>query len=353
MGAGASSIAIIGAGVAGLVTALELGARGRETVVYAPSAMPETSRTEPTRSTGSPASRDPIPASFVAPALFTPYPLPDEPLFRRATEYSLQVLTRLSHQHPESGVSLSALHEYLAHPEAERGWLSDLLRTTPIRPLPPGMVQATATTRPHIDMRTYMPWLASRARAEGVRFVDARIDRFTEVFARGHRVVVNCTGLGAARLTHDPLIKPMHGQLLHVPNDIGLTHSVHDDASGDRVRYVFAFRDRLVLGGSFIAGRDDDATDQPTIGGIIDRCRSLLNLDGFPRWNDLARGGEIRRTAARRPTRGPDGVWEQLRLDREDHAGGVVVHHYGHGRAGASLSWGTAREAAEMAIGAQ
>jgi D-amino-acid oxidase len=44
-------------------------------------------------------------------------------------------------------------------------------------------------------------------------------------------------------------------------------------------------------------------------------------------------------------------VSEDIRLEIE-HAGDgrAIVHNYGHGRSGVSLAWGTAEEAADMAL---
>ncbi len=329
---GDRAIAIIGSGVAGLTTALELCARGRAVAIYAD-------------------RRGRTPASHVAPALFTPYSGPDEARFRRRTEAALTALTRISREHGDSGVRLGELREYHYASQPRRAWLDDLLHTREIA-APSPCVEATISTRPHIDMLRYIPWLEARARAAGVVFIDRRIASFDELFAIGHRTIINCAGLGARELTGDPLLKPMHGQVVHVPNDIGLTYSLHDDAPGGLVAYIFVFGDRLVLGGTFDPGRDDDRTDPAAIEGIVARCRNLLKMDGHGAWEGLARG-RTRELAAARPARGPGGEFEHVRVEREDAGGGrVIVHHYGHGRAGASLSWGTAGEAAGLAIGA-
>ncbi|MBL8763829.1 MAG: FAD-dependent oxidoreductase [Phycisphaerae bacterium] len=324
------AIAVLGSGVAGLTTALTLSERGRRAVVY----------TDPV---GSP------PASGVAPALFTPYQGPDSVRFRARTEVSLTRLRALARSHPiDSGVRFGKLREYFYKPHVTHPWLEEMLGTRRIAPVPAPCVDATEDTRPHVDMLVYLPWLESEVARAGVRFVERRVRSFEEVFGLGHKKIVNCAGLGARLLTDDPLLKPMHGQVLHVPNDIGLTYSLHDDAPGGRVAYVFVFRDRLVLGGTFESGRTDARTDPAELDAIVERCRGLLRLDGFPRWDDLARA-RGREMAAARPTRGPGDVHEQTRVELEPRENGrAIVHNYGHGRTGVTLSWGTATEVADM-----
>ncbi|HZW06065.1 MAG TPA: FAD-dependent oxidoreductase [Phycisphaerales bacterium] len=357
MSASAGDIAVIGSGVAGLTAAIELATRlsGR-----------------PGRAINSPritvyADRvSAPPASFIAPALFTPYAGPDEERFRRWTERSFATLARIAAEDPSSGVRMAELREYFYKRPVRRAWLDELLATRPLQyPPSPPLVEATTSVRPHIDMLRYMPWLESRAAAMGVRFEQRSFVAIDEVFALGYSAAVNCAGVGAGRLADDPLVKPMHGQVLHLRNDIGLTYSLHDDAGGPegQVAYIFVFEDRLVLGGTFDAGRDDHATDRPALDALLERCRNLLRMDGFPRWAELGRGRagtggreELRALAGVRPTRGPGGVgragaYEHTRVERESVAGGVVVHCYGHGRSGATLSWGSAAEVADLLLG--
>lgn len=326
-------VAVVGAGVVGLTTALELRSRGATVRVYADES-------------GAP------PASRIAPALFTPYPGPDEDHFRSRTERSYAALADIAREHgDESGVHMGTLHEYQYSSSIEtRGWLDRLMNTRPILPLPAGLRHATSSLRPHMDMRRYLPWLEHRAVASGVTFVRGHVSSFMEVVDGHTAAVVNCAGLGSRSLAGDRQMKPMHGQVIHVANDIGLDRSIHDDAPGGMVAYIFVFGDRLVLGGTFDADREDHTIDPSAIEAILDRCRGLLRLDGHPRWNDLARGAKAC-LAGVRPTRGPDGAFEHIRVEREETTpGAAVIHNYGHGRAGVSLSWGTAAEAASLAL---
>lgn len=322
---------MIGSGVSGLTSALALSSRGARVTVYAdPAARPR--------------------ASDAAPALFTPYPGSDPSRFRRWTERSFDRFTRLARESgPESGVRLGRLRRYFASPPPIEPWLDALLGARPIRPVPPPFAHADEIACPHVDMRRYLPWLVARARAAGVGFVDRLVATFDDLFALGHRVIVNAAGLGARPLARDPLLRPMHGQVLHVPNDIGLSYSLHDDAH-PLVAYIFRFGDRLVLGGTFEGGREDATADRPSLDAIVERCRTLLRLDGHPRWAELARR-ELGDAAGARPARGMGDIFEDARVERTDLPGGrAIVHNYGHGRSGVTFSWACAKDAADLAM---
>ncbi|MCB9846386.1 MAG: FAD-dependent oxidoreductase [Phycisphaeraceae bacterium] len=326
------NIAVVGSGVVGLTTAIVLRDRGAGVTVYADrNACP--------------------PASLAAPAAFTPYPAGDEDVFRRRTEQSMEAFSRIAREAgSQRGVVIGELREYSHAPHESRPWLDRLLQTRAIEPAPAPCVGANITIRPMIDMTRYMPWLLEEARSRGVGMDVGRIETLHDLFARGHEVVVNCAGFWARDLADDPLVKPMHGQVVHVPNDIGLDYSLHDDAPDGLVAYIFAFGGRLVLGGTFEGGREDHGTDRGTLDAVIGRCRDLLRIDGHPRWRDLGRT-EIRALSGIRATRGAPGVFDLPRVEREDRgAGRMVVHNYGHGRSGVTFSWATGAEAADLAL---
>jgi D-amino-acid oxidase len=210
--------------------------------------------------------------------------------------------------------------------------------------------QVLDTRRPIIDMVRYLPWLRDRVLASGGRLECRRVERLDGPFRKEFRAVVLCAGTGSAALAGDPMVRPMHGQVVHVPNDIDLDHSVHDDGIDGSTTYVFRFRDRLVLGGTFQEGRTAVGTDPASLQDILRRARELLRLDGHPRWSELGSSVLLARGAAR-PARGRAGTYEDLRLELDpDLSSGRLVHHYGHGRQGVTLSWATAAEAARLTL---
>lgn len=323
-----NTAAVVGAGVVGLTAAVRLLERGLRVTIFAERRTPGTT-------------------SNVAPAMFTPYK-GDDPVRSRAwVGESLRVYEELARTwRRESGVRIDVLREYFYNRPGAPAW-AGLIAETPVTPTPAGFAAVHDTVRPHIDTTRYLHFLEARVKELGGEIVNRRVARLADLHAEGFGAVVNCAGLGARELAGDSRVRAMRGQILHTKNEIGVTRSLHDDAPGGVVTYVFLYDDHLALGSTFEVDVEEERTEDAAIEAIVQRCRELLRVDGHPRWNELG-GGRLRRLAGLRPTREGEGTLEAVRLEVERTPSGVVIHNYGHGRSGVTLCWGCAAEVAGL-----
>ncbi|WDZ83344.1 FAD-dependent oxidoreductase [Micromonospora cathayae] len=188
---------------------------------------------------------------------------------------------------------------------------------------------------PLAEMTTYLDWLRQRVVDGGGQVTHRRVDRLDDLFAEAP-VVVNAAGLAAGALCGDPTVLPIRGQIVLVANP-GLDESVRDEEHPDGTAYVHPRSRDVVLGGSYQPGRADLDPDPELRAGILRRCLALVP--------ELAVAPVLGERIGLRPGRegGP-------RVEAENRPGGRLVHAYGHGGAGMTLSWGCADEVCALAL---
>jgi D-amino-acid oxidase len=322
------TVLVLGAGVSGLTCALALAGRGRRVRVVAERRTPRTT-------------------SDRSAAAFTPFRLEGDPRFEAWTREAYRAFAVLAREHPTSGVRMALLRELVVEGDVRDPWWSGLVEGYERIPAPPAGYRAGYAARmPLIDMTRYMPWLERRLAELGVPIEERRVESLDEL-SREAALVVDCAGLGARELCDDRALVPARGQVLHAPNDLGLDEAFAD-AGGAALTYLFPFRDHVVLGGTFEPGVERAAVVPSALEGVVARCRALLAALGHPRARALA-ACPTKALAGLRPCREGPGTLEAVRLEREELGPGrCVVHDYGHGRAGVTLSWGCAAEVARL-----
>jgi D-amino-acid oxidase len=230
--------------------------------------------------------------------------------------------------------------ELLRQPVAQPWWRPALppeVSTEHVPPgdLAPGYQDGWRVSLPVADMDTYLRWLSGCLEALGAT-VTRRWLSALPTPAEGS-VVVNCTGLGARGLTQDASVYPIRGQIVRLQRPAGLRNWLVDDSDApDRPLYVVPRGREVVVGGTAEPGRYDRRPDPVTAQEMLARASALVP--------ELAGATVLAHRVGLRPAR------PRVRLERSPSgtATGAVVHCYGHGGAGVTLSWGCAEDVATL-----
>lgn len=305
---------VIGCGVSGLTSAVRLLEAGHDVVIRARKLPPHTT-------------------SNVAAAFWHPYRAAEADPVRRWAGESFRCFSEMAAS-GEGGVAMHPVLQVFRERQPDPWWRDFIpgFRHARAEELEPPYTFAFAFDAPVIDTSRFLPYLIERVGEFGASIETGEVASLDAAAAEVD-AIVNCTGMGARELTGDPDLVPVRGEIVRTENP-GVEHVLVDELHPGGVTYVIPRLDDCVLGGSY-QKNDEDLTPDPALqAGIRERCESLEpRLVGAPT-TSWATG--------LRPAR------ERVRLETETlPSGKPVVHNYGHGGAGVTLSWGCALDVAE------
>jgi D-amino-acid oxidase len=308
-------VVVVGAGISGLTAALRLTEAGHEVRVVA-AAPPEAT------------------TSSVAAALWYPYrALPQEAVTRWAAG-TFDVLAELV-QSPGAGVRLRIGRELFLQQAPDPWWRDAVpsLDRVAAADLPAGYRDGYLLQVPVVDVSVHLPWLVALLLARGVRIAEQRLTALEQADPWAD-AVVDCTGLGAAALTGDDRLVPVRGQVVLV-GQVGVDQWLLAQSEGEALTYVVPRERTVVLGGTADVGATDLHPDAATAAAVVERCAALV-----PALRDAP---VLAHRVGLRPTR------SSVRLEAGRLADGrPVVHDYGHGGAGVTLSYGCAADVVRL-----
>jgi D-amino-acid oxidase len=308
-------VVIVGAGVIGLSCAMRLQQAGLRVAVVA-------------------ADEPELTTSWVAAAVWYPTHTDADP---RVLRWARATYTAFTEQAAQGvpGITARPTRMLLRGSTATPWWASAVPDFALAPDVPAGYTGVWAFTVPAVEMSVYLPWQIQQVTAAGGTFVRRRVERWADV-ADLAPVTINATGLAARDLAGDPGVHPARGRIVVVSNP-GLHTSIRDEDNPAGMTYIHPRPHDVVLGGTFEPHEWDLTPDEDESRAILARCTALVP--------ELAQARVIAQVAGLRPVRA-DGV----RLE-PDPAQERLIHVYGHGGAGMTLSWGCADDVTALVSG--
>jgi len=305
-------VAIVGAGVSGLTCAVVFAERGYRTAIFAGEIGQRTT-------------------SGAAAALWFPYDAePADKVIAWALE-TYKVLVDLSGD-VRTGVSMIELHQFSRANEIP---IPDWAHSLGASVIPTRVKESLTVFRsgfamnvPLMDTTIYLDYLANRfIKAGGEINPNVQVKKLEAVDPK-FELVINCAGIGARELVDDVDLEPHRGQVAVVPKIDNLNCAIVCD--DEPLMYAIPRRNDCLFGGTNeISG--NLAVDPAATSIIVAECSRVLKIDSLRVLNERVGLRPFRKSG--------------VRLEREHlRDGRTVIHNYGHGGSGFTLSWGCAEK---------
>ena len=186
---------------------------------------------------------------------------------------------------------------------------------------------------PLIETQIYLPFLLDTFLNSGGKIHYKNITNIEDLCE--NLLVINCSGLSSKELFNDNELYPIQGQTVKIEASegvIGVAFNEFPSDTNNEITYIIPRTDCIVLGGSSFRNRDSKKIDDQLTKRIIDRCTLLEPT--------LKSKKIISAQVGLRPGR------TQIRIEKDINAS--VIHNYGHGGAGFTVSWGCATEVLDL-----
>jgi len=275
--------------------------------------------------------------SDIAAAYWSPFRVHPEGKVLRWGKHAFNEFMKLT-KIDGTGVFSTKLMELFDHEVVDVWWEKAVpkYRRASNEEMPPGFKDAHVVEIPLIETPIYMKYLVKRFKDLGgrVQKLDKKISSIEEIYV-DDMLIINCSGLGAYEICGDDDVYPIRGQIVRTTNP-GINRCYHYESTDGDLTYIVPRSSDCILGGTAEENDWNISVDKNISKAIMTRCQEL---------EPILRDSEVlENKVGLRPGR------KEVRLELEKISNNcAVIHNYGHGGAGFTLSWGCAGEVAEIA----
>ena len=305
---------VVGAGVSGLSSGIRLLQDGWNVTIWSSEFSPNTT-------------------SDVAAALWYPFlsaPVEKTDVWGSNTYNVLKQLARKK----DTGISMTQTYEYFRSSQPDPSWkdvVDNFERTN--ENLPSEYVESFSFVTPIIEMPIYLGWLMKKYDTLGGKLEKKTISSF-DAIKPIFDIIVNCTGLNSGELLKDEEVYPVRGQIIRVKAPLT---EMYLDQQIETLAYIVPRSTDVILGGVAQQGNWSLEQNEEDHDFILNKCASIIP--------ELRDAEIIEDMVGLRPGR------TEVRLEKEEIDNFDLIHNYGHGGSGVTLSWGCADEVVELANG--
>ncbi len=308
------NIAIVGAGVMGLSTAVQLLQKGYSVNIYT--------------------DLDPaLTTSTVAVAIWMPFGVESDQI----DDWSHASLAHYKQMqnNSESGVVWRNHTEFFNIVISKPHWMNLLEEgTAPQCQIPHEVASIYSIKLPNIDTRKYIIYLLNTVKSLGGNIIQRRITHFDEL--NESQIIINCAGFGAKHLTGDNNLYPIKGQRFSVKQPCEkITESILY-TNNDLITVIVPHTEHVIIGVSYLVNNDSLNYD------MIEEKKQLLRACEF--FPQLADATILERRVGLRPGR-KNGVRLETEMTKDKK---LIIHSYGHAGGGISLAPGCAASVAKI-----
>jgi D-amino-acid oxidase len=308
---------IIGCGVSGLTCGIRLLESGFPVQIFARDLPPHTT-------------------SDTAAAVWYPYKAYPEERVLSWGRTSVDVFYNLMPVQ-ESGIQTVILNEFFDQPVPDPWWKNAVRHFArhSADNLPPGYQDGYSVEAPLIETPVYMRYLQTRFHQLGGQIHQRTIAKLSELYDE-NRIIVNCSGVGARELADDSEVYPIRGQIIRAGKVPGIEQCFFDESGHLALTYIIPRSKDIILGGTAEENNFSLEVDPQISSQILQKCRQLAPA--------FETAEILEHLVGLRPGR------KEVRLELEQISEScAIIHNYGHGGAGFTLSWGCAKEVVELA----
>ncbi len=307
-----ADIGIVGVGIIGLTSALVLQRAGHDVHIYSREDLRDTT-------------------SWAAGAISYPFAIEET---KRSLNWFLrtnEVLKEMSEDF-SAGIDHVQWRKFSEHDSCEHPFWLDALdgKVLSAKECPDPYQSGITAHLPMIAVQHYYPYLFDLFEKAGGSFTLREFEALEDVPTH-HDIVINASGIGARQLCDDSEIYPACGQTVVVKNRGVKTHT----ALFDKKFYIYPRREQVLLGGCYIEHEWSREVDEGLTLEILDWAKTIDPLLADPEILEVNVG--------LRPVR------SEVRLEADVLKDGrAVIHNYGHGGCGYTVSWGCAEEVLKL-----